>query len=54
MKVRCPADTMFGNEIRMGGLQALTKFKFVEAIEAATTQPELRSIPPNKTLPHTP
>lgn len=34
VKVRCPADTMFSNEIRMGGLQALTKFKFVEGIEA--------------------
>lgn len=35
VKVRCPADTMFGNEIRMGGLKALTKYHFVEGIEAA-------------------
>jgi hypothetical protein len=31
---RCPADTMFGNEIRMGGFKALTKFRFKEGIEA--------------------
>jgi hypothetical protein len=30
----CPADTMFGNEIRMGGFKALTKFHFQEGIEA--------------------
>ncbi|MHB1036916.1 MAG: DUF6288 domain-containing protein [Pirellulales bacterium] len=39
---RCPADTMFGNEIRMGGFKALTKYHFKEGIEAgvifATTQ----------------
>jgi hypothetical protein len=34
VKTRCPADTMFGNEIRMGGFRALTKFHFQEAIEA--------------------
>ncbi len=31
---RCPADTMFGNEIRMGGFKALTKYRFKEGIEA--------------------
>jgi hypothetical protein len=30
----CPADTMFGNEIRMGGFKALTKYHFREGIEA--------------------
>ncbi len=30
----CPADTMFGNEIRMGGFKALTKYRFQEGIEA--------------------
>ena len=30
----CPADTMFSNEIRMGGFQALTKFHFEEGIQA--------------------
>ena len=30
----CPADTMFGNEIRMGGFRALTKYHFKEGIEA--------------------
>jgi len=34
VKVRCPADTMFGNEIRMGGFRALTKYHFQEGIEA--------------------
>ncbi len=34
VKVRCPADTMFGNEIRMGGFKALSKFHFKEGIEA--------------------
>ena len=29
----CPADTMFGNEIRMGGFKALTKYHFKEGIE---------------------
>ena len=33
VKVRSPADTMFGNEIRMGGFKALTKYKFKEGIE---------------------
>ena len=32
--VRCPADTMFGNEIRMGGFKALTKYNFKEGIQA--------------------
>ncbi|MEN9974391.1 MAG: hypothetical protein RLZZ282_397, partial [Verrucomicrobiota bacterium] len=31
---RCPADTMFGCEIRMGGLQVLTKYHYEEAIDA--------------------
>lgn len=31
---RCPADTMFGNEIRMGGFKALTKYHYQEGIEA--------------------
>ena len=34
VKARCPADTMFGNEIRMGGLRALAKYHFKEGIEA--------------------
>jgi len=34
VKTRCPADTMFGNEIRMAGLKALTKYHFKEGIEA--------------------
>jgi hypothetical protein len=34
VKTRCPADTMFGNEIRMGGLKALAKYHFKEGIEA--------------------
>jgi hypothetical protein len=34
VKTRCPADTMFGNEIRMGGFRALTKYHYQEAIEA--------------------
>ena len=34
VKVRAPADTMFGNEIRMGGFKALTKFHFKEGIDA--------------------
>jgi len=32
--VRCPADTMFGNEIRMGAFRALTKYRFREGIDA--------------------
>ena len=35
VKTPCPADTMFGNEIRMGGFKALTKYHFKEGIEAA-------------------
>ena len=34
VKTRAPADTMFGNEIRMGGLKALAKYHFKEGIEA--------------------
>jgi hypothetical protein len=34
VKTLCPADTMFGAEIRMGALRALTKFHYKEAIEA--------------------
>ncbi len=33
VKTRCPADTMFGNEIRMGGFKALTKYHFKEGVE---------------------
>ncbi len=31
----CPADTMFNNEIRMGGLKALAKYHFKECLPAA-------------------
>ncbi len=34
VKTRCPADTMFGNEIRMGGFKALTKYHFQEGLAA--------------------
>ncbi len=34
IKTPSPADTMFGNEIRMGGFKALTKFQFKEGIDA--------------------
>jgi HEAT repeat protein len=34
VRTRCPADTMFGNEIRMAGFRALAKYQFKEAIEA--------------------
>lgn len=33
VKTPGPADTMFGNEIRMGGFKALTKYNFKEGIE---------------------
>ena len=33
VKTPSPADTMFGNEIRMGGFKALTKYNFKEGIE---------------------
>ncbi len=33
VKTPSPADTMFGNEIRMGGFKALTKYHFQEGIE---------------------
>ena len=34
VEVRAPADTMFGNEIRMAGFKALTKYHFQEGIQA--------------------
>jgi hypothetical protein len=34
VKTPSPADTMFSNEIRMGGFKALTKYKFKEGIDA--------------------
>ena len=34
IKQKAPADTMFGNEIRMGGFKALTKYHFKEGVEA--------------------
>lgn len=34
IKTMCPADTMFGAEIRMGAFKALTKYHYKEAIEA--------------------
>jgi hypothetical protein len=34
IKTPSPADTMFGNEIRMGGFRALTRYHFKEGIEA--------------------
>ena len=34
VKTPCPADTMFGNEIRMAGFKALAKYHFKEGIEA--------------------
>ena len=34
VKFMCPADTMFGAEIRMGAFKALTKYHFKEGIEA--------------------
>ena len=34
VKIRCPADTMFGAEIRMGAFVALSKYRYREAIEA--------------------
>ncbi|MEK6700748.1 MAG: DUF6288 domain-containing protein [Planctomycetota bacterium] len=33
VKTPSPADTMFGNEIRMGGFKALTRYHFREGIE---------------------
>ncbi len=35
VRTPCPADTMFGNEIRMGAFKALTKYRFKEGIPAA-------------------
>ncbi|MFM7206239.1 MAG: DUF6288 domain-containing protein [Planctomycetaceae bacterium] len=37
VETRCPADTMFGNEIRLAGLRALARHHFREAIDAALT-----------------
>lgn len=34
IEVRAPADTMFGNDIRMAGLKALAKYHFKEGIRA--------------------
>jgi HEAT repeat protein len=34
VRTRCPADTMFGSEIRMAGFRALAKYQFKEAVEA--------------------
>lgn len=34
VKTPSPADTMFSNEIRMGGFKALTRYQFKEGIEA--------------------
>ena len=34
VKILCPADTMFGGEIRMGAFKALTKYHYIEGIEA--------------------
>ena len=34
IEVRAPADTMFGNDIRMAGLKALSKYHFKEGIHA--------------------
>ncbi|MCF7675710.1 MAG: HEAT repeat domain-containing protein, partial [Akkermansiaceae bacterium] len=34
VKSLCPADTMFGAEIRMGAFKALTKYHYKEAIDA--------------------
>ena len=34
VRTRCPADTMFGNEIRMAGFKVLTKYHFKEAVAA--------------------
>lgn len=34
VKTTSPADTMFSNEIRMGGFKALTKYRYKEGIEA--------------------
>jgi hypothetical protein len=34
VKTPSPADTMFGNEIRMGGFKALTKYHFKEGVDA--------------------
>ena len=34
VKTPSPADTMFSNEIRMGGFKALTKYRFKEGIDA--------------------
>jgi hypothetical protein len=33
IKIRCPADTMYGAEIRMGAFVALSKYQYREAIQ---------------------
>ncbi len=33
LRIRAPADTMFGNEIRMGAFKALVKYHYVEGIQ---------------------
>jgi hypothetical protein len=37
VKTASPADTMFANEIRMGGMKALVKYQFKEGMEACVT-----------------
>ena len=37
VKTPSPADTMFANEIRMGGMKALVKYRFKEGIDACVT-----------------
>jgi hypothetical protein len=37
VKTPSPADTMFANEIRMGGMKALVKYHFKEGIDACVT-----------------
>jgi hypothetical protein len=32
--IPCPADKMFSNEIRMGAFKTLTKYNFIEGVEA--------------------
>ena len=37
VKTASPADTMFANEIRMGGMKALVKYQFKEGMDACVT-----------------
>ena len=37
VKTASPADTMFANEIRMGGMKALVKYQFKEGMDACLT-----------------